>query len=228
MIKKIWAMPFVAVAVMCVALLTGCGSLGQSPEDAIRADVEAGMKQISVDNKDFMDAFDKSAGSSFADLGIDSKEFMSAYLDGFKYDITNVTVNDKTNTATAEVTVSMKSLSSIMLNFQNHFTAYTTNLGLNLDATNPPSEDEMMKEAGTYLMQAIKETGTSESTITFTYQKGSDGTWELQGDYDTQLLEAMKQGVITNALGYKPPRMQCVRGGFLCVCWADASGYCPG
>lgn len=106
--KKFWAVPMALVAVLCTVLLTACG--GPKVEDLIRDDLNEGLSAISADDDDFMEGLEQGADGSFEQLGIDPHEFAEAYLDGYAYEIGEITVDKDAGKATAEVTIHMKSL----------------------------------------------------------------------------------------------------------------------
>ncbi len=115
--KRFWAIPLMAIAIACTVLLGACG--GPSVEELIREDIDNAFGEFSSDNPEFMDAMLESADGSFEQMGIDPQEFADAYFKGFDHKVKDVVVDEKAGTAEATVTVKMKSLSAIMMDFAN-------------------------------------------------------------------------------------------------------------
>ena len=115
--KRILLAPVVAIACMLTLVLGGCG--GASAEDLIRENLESYMGEVDVADEAFVEGLESSAGEDLDQLGITADEFAAAYLDGFGYEIGDITVDG--DTATAELTITIKSYTDIMTTFQNDF-----------------------------------------------------------------------------------------------------------
>lgn len=165
------------LAVACGLAVTAC-SPGQSDEDAIKQDLAANLDEIkNADEDAVQDLLANEDTSMFEQLGVDPTEFFSAMLDGFDYTIDSVTVDG--DTATASVSVTCKSMSTMQSD------AMSAVYALMDDPTEIAgmSEDEIMQLAGQTMMEAIKGSETHESTYEFTYEK-VDGTWTIQDSGD--------------------------------------------
>lgn len=180
--KKKVLVPLAMIVVCCLAMLAGCGP---STEDMIRNDLTSQFDDIKNDSSDIADEVAESAGEDFATIGVDAKAFATAYLEGFDYAINDVTVDG--DTATADVTVTCKSLNSILNAFQTSFAAKLNSY----DAESLPTEDELNQLAGQLLMEATEAAEPRETACSFTYTKDDDGTWEADESASSAMLNAM-------------------------------------
>lgn len=185
--KKFWAVPMALAAVLCTVLLTACG--GPKVEDLIRDDLNEGLSAISADDDDFMEGLEQGADGSFEQLGIDPHEFAEAYLDGYAYEIGEITVDKDAGKATAEVTIHMKSLSGILSDFATRFQEWVEGV----DPSTLSGEEEIYLKGGEVLMDATKEAEAKESNVTFTYSYDEDdNSWSIDEDTAEVLLSAME------------------------------------
>lgn len=183
--KKIWAIPMVLVAALCTVLLSACG--GPSVEELIREDLETAFSEVSAEDEELVDAMSAGAGDSFEMLGIDTQDFATAYLDGFAYDIDEVTVDEENGVATAVVKVKMKSITEIMTEFSGQFETWI----MGLDQSALPSEEELYAKGGEILMDVTKATEPGESDVIIDYNKNDEGTWEADEDAEMAIMDAM-------------------------------------
>ena len=138
--KKLLLAPLMAALVACVVLLSGCG--GPSVEELITNDLTSQFDEIKNGGDDFLSGLEEASGDEFEQLGIDPKEYAKSYLEGFDYKIGDVTVDEDKGTATAEVTITCKSMNKIVEDFA---TQYQEKIAA-LDTM--PSEDDLYKMAG--------------------------------------------------------------------------------
>ena len=113
--KKLLLAPLMAALVACVVLLSGCG--GPSVEELITNDLTSQFDEIKNGGDDFLSGLEEASGDEFEQLGIDPKEYAKSYLEGFDYKIGDVTVDEDKGTATAEVTITCKSMNKIVEDF---------------------------------------------------------------------------------------------------------------
>ncbi len=176
--------PFMALAAFCLVVLSACG--GPSVEDMIREDLTTQFEEIKSGEDDIIDEIAEGAGSDFETLGVDPAEFVRSYIDGFDYTINDITVEDAT--ATANVTVSCKSMNDILTEFQTQFVA---RLG-EYDASTVPSEEGLYAMAGEIMMEATNNAEVKSTDCSFTYSKDDEGTWSADDDsVESELLKAM-------------------------------------
>ncbi len=175
--------PLIAFAALCLVALAACG--GPSVEDMIREDLTSQLDVIKAGGDEFVEEIEASAGDDFASLGVDTAEFTKAYLDGFDYSIDEVTVED--DTATAKVTITCKSLTDIMSQFQTDFYAQLETV----DTATLADQDALMKLAGQSLMSVTEAAEPKTTECTFTYTNDGEGTWSADESASTELLNAM-------------------------------------
>ncbi len=118
-------------------------------------------------------------------LGITEDEFTEAYLEGFAYEIGEITVDG--DTATAEVTLTIKSFGDIMTTFQSDFTDWA----YSLDPSTITSEDDLYKQGGQMLLDATRNAEAKENTYEVTYTRNSDGDWEMDAAFESELTNAV-------------------------------------
>lgn len=164
------------LAVTCGLVLTACG--GPSDEDAIRQDLTTQLDQVkNADEAVIQELIANADTSSFEQMGVDPAEFIGAMLDGFDYSIDSVSVDG--DTATASVTVTCKSMTTMQEDAMNAVYALVDDPSSLMGM----SEDELMELAGQTMMDAIKGSETHQSTYEFTYAKNGD-TWTMQDSVD--------------------------------------------
>lgn len=172
--KNAFLAPIAVVIVALALVLVGCGSTADD-EKAIRLAADEALSTIKNGDDLIADEIDD---ESFDQLGIDVNEFSSAIMDGFEYEIGEVTVDKDAGTATAQVSVTSKSLSDIMSTFSS--------LISNADTSEITSEDDAYKLSGKLAMQAVEETEPTTKDLTLDFTRGSDGTWAATSDSSTQ------------------------------------------
>lgn len=182
--KKFWAIPVALAAVLCVVVLSACG--GPALEDHIRADISESLSSISPESEGFMQALTADT-ENFEMLGIDPTDFATAYLDGYSYEIGDVTVDDDAGEATVDVTVNIKSLDGVLADYIDRVQQWSA------DSPDEPGDEETVYlKCGELLMDALNEAEPKESNVTFTYKDNGNGEWTLTEDAGSVLLDAMK------------------------------------
>ena len=177
--------PLLAALVVAVTLcLGGLTSCGPSAADLIREDITSEFNEVKDAGDGFLEEIAAASGEDFAALGIDAKAFATSYLEGFDYQIGDIKVDD--TTAEAQVTVTLKSISSILSSFQ---TAYSEELQT-LDLTTLADEQGLYTLAGQTLMEMVESAKPVENTFTITYEKDEDGVWSTTEDAETAITNA--------------------------------------
>lgn len=167
---KVIAICVMALFTMLPISLTGCG--GPSIEDLIREDLSAQLERLKNDPREVVGAMPSDTQSIFAQLGLDPDAYLDALFDGFDYSIDEIDVQD--NTATAKVSVTVKSMDEINKDFE---TAYAEKLN-SVDPTSIEDEDDVFKLSGQVLLDATAASRPKESTYEFTYSKNESGSWQ--------------------------------------------------
>lgn len=181
--KKLLLAPLMAALVACVVLLSGCG--GPSVEELITNDLTNQFDEIKNGGDDFLSGLEKASGDEFEQLGIDPKEYAKSYLEGFDYKIGDVTVDEDKGTATAEVTITCKSMNKIVEDFA---TQYQEKIAA-LDTM--PSEDDLYKMAGQVMVDVTKAAKTKDTKVTFKYSANEDNEWSADDSATTEMMNAM-------------------------------------
>lgn len=164
--KKLLLAPLMAALVACVVLLSGCG--GPSVEELITNDLTSQFDEIKNGGDDFLSGLEEASGDEFEQLGIDPKEYAKSYLEGFDYKIGDVTVDEDKGTATAEVTITCKSMNKIVEDFATQYQEKVAALDT------MPSEDDLYKMAGQVMVDVTKAAKTKDTKVTFKYSANED------------------------------------------------------
>lgn len=184
-LKRLVALPLV-LALACTLGLAGCGE--KSVEEQVRADLEEQFSKISASDDDLIDAVDSAVeaavGEGYSKLGVSTKDFMSAFLDGFEYQVGDVSVDDTGKTATGQVGFKMKSVEDVK-------DAFTTKWASEASGLSGASGDELYAKAGEVLLSCIKDAKPSEHTVNVEYEKEKDGDWDPKDDIEETLVAAM-------------------------------------
>lgn len=181
--KKLLLAPLMAVLVACVVVLSGCG--GPSVEELITEDLATQFDEVKNGGDDFLAGLEEASGDEFKQLGIDPKEYAKSYLEGFGYKIGDVTVDEGKGTATAEVTITCKSMNQIVEDFATQYQEKVTALD------SMPSDDELYKMAGQVMVDVTKAAKTKDTTVTFKYSCNDDGEWSADDSATNEMMKAM-------------------------------------
>lgn len=185
--RKTLACLLCSVLAIGMLSLAGCGSSGSgsSDQDAISKDLTTQLDSFKSSGSQMIGEQLKANDSALSTLGINSDDFAKEMLDGFSYSIGTIKVDSKANSATAEVTITSKTIYSAL-------TALVTNLPTavtNMSADDLSTDENINKFVGKQLTEAVKSAGTEETTITLTYSKSGD-TWKMD-DLETQVYKAL-------------------------------------
>ncbi len=181
--KKLLLAPLMAALVACVVLLSGCG--GPSVEELITNDLTSQFDEIKNGGDDFLSGLEEASGDEFEQLGIDPKEYAKSYLEGFDYKIGDVTVDEDKGTATAEVTITCKSMNKIVEDFATQYQEKVAAFD------ELPSEDDLYKMAGQVMVDVTKAAKTKDTKVTFKYSANEDNEWSADDSATTEMMNAM-------------------------------------
>ncbi len=177
-----------SVLVVGIFALAGCGSSsgsGTSDQDVISNDLTSQLDSFKSNSSQALADELKANDSTFKTLGIESDEFAKELLDGFGYSIGAITVDSKAGTASAEVNLTSKTVSSVFVSLVTNFPSALSNL----TADDISSEDKINKIIGNQLMEAAKSAETVTTTLNLTYSKTGD-SWTMD-DLETQIYKAL-------------------------------------
>jgi hypothetical protein len=184
--KKLFIALSMALALaFSMIAFAGCG---KSDADVIKDDIKSQLEAIKKKDGQFVEQLKSQIGAEdLSAYGIDAEAFINSFLDGFDYTIGDVKVDG--NTATAQITIKMKSLS-----------AYQTAIGTAVDELlNEPdvaslSQDELMSRLGQVMISALDKVEPVESSpITLTYNK-VDNKWTEAESNQTAVANALYGG----------------------------------
>lgn len=173
-----------AVVVACLISLFGCGD--PTVEQLINEDLINQLDEIKNNDESFLDGLDKAAGKEFKRVGINTEEYAKSYLEGFDYKIGDIVVDEDKGTATAEVTVSCKSMAQIQGDFA---TKYQEKVAA-LDGS--PSEDELYKLAGQVMLDVTKAAKPKDTKVIFKYYINDDNEWSGDDSNISEMMSALQ------------------------------------
>lgn len=178
------------IAVCACALCFALTACGPSDEDQAKEALDAQLGQLVNPSDDTISQLANEANmsgqSSFSTLNIDSTAFVKSWLNGFSYEIGDVSVSG--NTATANTSVTCKQLYVIMTGWSGSFETDALN-------QNFSTIDEVYSYAGKTFMDAIDSADPVTTQVTFTLEK-SDGNWTFADstENDQALADALLGG----------------------------------
>lgn len=178
---RMWVLVALVVAgVLCFGL-TACG---KTSEEIIREGLAEKFDALKhLDEETFENVLGDYEGSEYFEvLGIDYATFCATWFEGFDYEIGDVVIdNDK---ATADVTVSIKSLSEASKAYENEIEKMVES-GKYGDLT----EDELYKKFGAAFLDCVKDAKITSTTVKIPYVL-NNGKWEPGEGFSEALNEA--------------------------------------
>lgn len=185
------------LAVLAAALLAlaafACTGCGPNDEEQVREVLDAQLSALSnPSDETIKDALgtDLAEDATFQKLGIDSTELVTSWLNGYSYEIGDISVDG--DNATAKATITSKQLYTIMTSWKTSFSEDVMNQGFT-------SEDEVYAYAGQTFSDAVNNAEASTTEVTFALQK-DNGEWKYsESDATNQqaLADALFGGGVT-------------------------------
>ena len=188
--KRLFTIPLMLFAALCLVMLPACSS-GPSPEEQAKLCIDSELGSLEEQKGDIAKEVKKGMKSQMDMLGIDADEFLDAYLDGFAYKINKITVADDGESARVNVTVKVKSGTDILSGFEDEFTQKVLEKIKNGEMS-ANDEDAIYKYGGELLLERTKSTEPKESELTLICNKGGNGKWELSSASKTKLDNLFK------------------------------------
>lgn len=181
--KNLLTTLFLAAALAGALALAGCA--GQSPEEAIEADIAAQLDPIQNAEQAAIDELSGMVDSSIdmSVYGIESAEYVKSLLSGFRYEVKDVVVDGDSATATVDVTC--KSFTDASTRVEE----LSADFAENLSASPTLSADDLAHKAGQLMMQAMDETEPKTTECAFAYEK-SGGSWTLSSEAEQEISRA--------------------------------------
>lgn len=167
-----------AVMAFC---LSGCG---QSDEELIKQGLDDELSVLSdPSDEELQDLIEKSGvtDDELSDFGIPSSDLIKSWIDGYSYEIGDITVDG--DSAQAEVTMTIKHLGTILNDWSS--TAIDA-----LDITSYSSEEDLYADLGESMMKAINGAEPAAETATIDLEKSDDG-WTLTDDGEEAIYALM-------------------------------------
>lgn len=167
----------VLVAALCCVLalgLTACGGSDFSDDDsnAIGSDISARLDELKAGSGDSVDLVKETVttyvGSQLDELGVSVDDLVAAYLQGFDYEITDISGSG--GSATCKIKLTCRSVTGIIADFQ------------------AKSKGMTPTEAGAVLLQCVADAPATQQEADAYCQKGSDGSW--------QCLDGLRQALV--------------------------------
>lgn len=163
-----------AVLAVVALLLVGCGGSDFSSSDgqAIKNDVSSRLDELKSGSGDSVqlveDTLSGYVGSQLDDMGLSASDVVATYLQGFDYELGDVTGSG--GSATCKVKLTCRSVTEIVADFQAR------------------SKGLSGSDAGAVLLQCISDASLESEEADAYCQKGSDGTWNC--------LDGLKKALI--------------------------------
>lgn len=154
-------------------------------EELILSDVYWYFGDVDSINDEFILGLEAGAGSDLDQLGITAEEFAEAFLDGFNYEVGDVTVDG--DVATVDVTITSKSMDEISIEFQNRFTEWASTV----DPSTITSEDDLYKQGGQIFLEVTREAEAAERQVELTFTQDSSGVWWMDTASEDDLMGTM-------------------------------------
>lgn len=154
-------------------------------EELILSDVYWYFGDVDSINDEFILGLEAGAGSDLDQLGITAEEFAEAFLDGFNYEVGDVTVDG--DVATVDVTITSKSMDEISTEFQNRFTEWASTV----DPSTITSEDDLYKQGGQIFLEVTREAEAAEHQVELTFTQDSSGVWWMDTASEDDLMGTM-------------------------------------
>ena len=153
------------VVLAAVLLLPACGGTSDAKAAAqIESEITSELDDLKDSKGSAIEIvkakLDDMVGTQLADMGIADDELIDAYMDGFDYQVSNVTVTG--GSAQADVTLTCRSVKGIVKDF------------LLKSVTSGGSDAKQL------LLGCVKNAESSDVEMTVVFSKSDDGTWNIE------------------------------------------------
>lgn len=179
-----------ALIALACGLVVGFGLVGcQSEESQVKDALTQELDTIKNHNEDAQQVFKEAGGDYLLTLGLDSTTFLDAWLEGFSYEIGDVTLGSDGKTADVAVTITAKRLDTAFDVVINELPTWI--------ADNPSvTEEEALNHAGTMIIEQLKATSPSTSNVIINLTKSDQG-WAVSEQGSNGLYEAMLGSMVS-------------------------------
>ncbi|MCI7729954.1 hypothetical protein [Enorma burkinafasonensis] len=128
-------------------------------------------------------ALQESGDQSFTALGITMDQFLEAFLDGYDYEVGAVSVDG--DTATVQLTLTVRPYDGIVAEFQRRFQEWSQTV----DPSTVTSEEQIYRFAGQLLLETVDETAVEDRAIEIVFVQDGDGVWWMDEPSHIALME---------------------------------------
>lgn len=165
--------------------LVACGG-GQDPAEVVREGVTAELESVkNMDDAAYEEMSSLAGAAGLEEFGIDTKEYLTAYLEGFDYTVDEVTVEGET--ATATVTLTMKSFTELEAALEAAGEQFAEEALANPDMT----EEEVNQRMGELIMDAVKNTPVAPTEPIDVVYELIDNVWTPATSAEDAIAKAM-------------------------------------
>lgn len=153
------------VALAVVLLLPACGGTSDAKAATqIESEITSELDDLKDSKGTAIEIvktkLDDMVGTQLADMGVTNDELIDAYMDGFDYQVSDVTVTG--GSAQADVTLTCRSVKGIVKDF------------LLKSVTSGDSDAKQL------LLDCVKNAESSDVEMTVVFSKSDDGTWNIE------------------------------------------------
>lgn len=168
------AVAAILVGLLLVIGLVGCGESGDAEAEANITDgVSERLEELKAGSGDAFDVaretLNSYVGGQLRDMGVSDTDLVSAYLEGFDYEVGDVTMTG--SSASVHVTLTCRSVSDIVKDFAAR------------------SRGMSDSEAGAVLMQCVENAEPTQSEADVYVQKAPDGSWDTLDGLKSSLVK---------------------------------------
>lgn len=180
--QKRTAVLLVLLCALCLFVLPSCSAF--SPKDKVSEDMSSRLDAIKEGDTGSLSVLAEDLDAEEVEgYGLSQDDLLAAYLDGFDYQIEDVSVDGKT--ASVSVVFTVKSYSEFISAFSE--TAFDIPLQ---DGAEDLSDEELYALFGDAILETLSSTSTGQTeSVSFSYTK-SDGEWEPD-DFEQTIADAL-------------------------------------
>ena len=134
--------------------------------------------------QDFVEGAVEDLGD-LSSVGVDSEEVVKSMIEGYDYEIGDITVDEDSGEAEVEVTITLKDMSSFQTDLYDAVEANADQLATAADY------DELYAMYNEIVMDLVDSAELKDSDITLTFSQNDDGEWEAdESDIPNYILNS--------------------------------------
>ena len=184
---KTFARPVAFVLSVLIALALAACNFGPSAEEIIRDGISERMDQLSdPQSQAYQDMVNSLSGAEGIDeLGLDANEVVDSLFGELTYEIGDIEVDDEAGTATAQVSVTCRSLTDVTTRF------LTSALGDMGSLIGTSTQEDMLTQAGDLFMDALEQTDPQQTDLELSCTEGEENVWTLDESATNAIASAL-------------------------------------